>query len=319
MKAILLFTLFFAFLVTAVAQSETPQSGAEAQTSEEKIDLRGSFCALDESGEMSVFYCKDNQGNPIHKEEMLPILVNDARHRLEEGGVEIVSLEEFAARVSPDELMALAQGPNRGVNACFQKIYYRVDQFNRLPENHEIADQLRTLAAALHEAGVCDLPVQRQNFNNINIQNSQDVLHHFLCISNSESVFGTRNIGMGGRGPWGIHPAHNQRAGTTAFLDGRTTTLRRNGVCYPSQAIVRDSNGREIKESNRYRNYDVIVDNAKCAMTLYRDRGFRDWGTTSAWGSNRHCSKNTRDRLQFFKHIGPLGCCTAACRARFND
>lgn len=288
-----------------------------AQEAEEQTGLAGSFCAIDETGENTVFYCKDNLGNPIHREEMLPILSESAKAGLIDAGVEIVSFEEFVGRVTEEELLALPGGPNEGMQACIYKSYYRTNEFNRLPENHEIARQLRTLAQALQEAGVCDLPVKSQNFNDINIQSSQDVLHHFLCISNSESVFGTRNIGQGGRGPWGIHPAHNQRAGTSAFLDGKTRTLQRDGVCYPSRAIVRDANGVEIKQSDRYREYPVILDNARCAMTLYRERGFRDWGTTSAWGSNRHCSKATRDRLQFFKHIGALGCCTDACRSRY--
>lgn len=314
MKSILIFTLLIAFMVTAVAQ-ET--SGAEVTS---KSDLRGSFCAIDnESSELTVFYCKDNQGNPVHKEEVEPILAGEIQARLEERHVEIVSIEEFAARVTPEEILAISQGPNTGENACFERIYYRTNEFNKLSTNHPVIEQVKILAKALQEAGVCDLPVKKQNFNSINITNSQDVLHHFLCISNSESVFGTRNIGLGGRGPWGIHPAHNQKAGTKAFLDGRTVTLKRNGACHPSQAIVRNSSGVEIKESDRYKAYPVILDNARCAMTLYRERGFRDWGSTSAWGSNRHCSANTRNRLEFFKHIGALGCCTDACRARFNQ
>ena len=308
MKALLVFTLLFAFLVTAVAE----------ETSSPR--LSGSFCALDESGEMSVFYCKDNQGNPIFRQEMEPILSNLAQTRLQEEGAELVSFEEFAARVSPTELMALATGPNKDIQACIERVYYRTEEFNGLPQDHRIAHQLRRLAQALQDAGVCELPVQRQTFNSIDIRTNQDLLHHFLCISNSESVFGTRNIGIGGRGPWGIHPAHNQPKGSRAFLDGRTTTLGYDGLCYPSQAVVRDGTGREIKESDRYLDPAVILDNARCAMTLYRERGgFRPWGTTSAWGSNRHCSKTTRDRLQFFKHIGALGCCTDECRARYQD
>lgn len=280
------------------------------------------ICVLDESNpDVSIFMCKDLKENATHYQEIVPLLAHEAKLHLEDMGVKMVSFEEFVARVTPNDLLELQRGniEEGEVKPCFERVYYRVNEFNGLPDNHATVRRLKTLAKALQEAGVCELPVKRQNFNSINIQSQQDVLHHFLCISNSESVFGSRNIGMGGRGPWGIHPAHNQRKGTTAFLDGKTRTLPRDGVCYPSKAIVRNNAGQEIKQSSLYEQYDVILDNAKCAMTLYRESGFRDWGTTRAWGSNRHCSKSTRDRLQFFKHIGAAGCCTDACRQRFTD
>lgn len=283
--------------------------------------MENTFCAIDSETyeDRDVWYCKDPATNSIHTEEVFPILSHGVQVALEERGGRVVSFEEFAVHAKPEELEQLGLSPSGDENLCPMEVYYRVDEFNGLPQNHRVVNQLRRLATALHQAGVCDLPVQRQNFNNINIQTSQDVLHHFLCISNSESVFGTRNIGQGGRGPWGIHPMHNQRAGTTAFVDGRTTTLRRDGLCYPSQAVVRDSDGREIRESDRYLNENVILDNARCALTLYRQNGFGDWGRGRSWGSNRHCSESTRDRLQFFKNIGALGCCTDECRARYND
>lgn len=282
------------------------------------------ICVLDEThSEKSVFMCKDFEHGEVHYQEVLPILAHEAVVGLEEMGVKMVSAEEFVARVTPQDLIKLKQASPYSqdeVKPCFERVYYRVNEFNNLGDNHKTVRQLKKLANALQEAGVCDLPVKRQNFNSINIQSSQDVLHHFLCISNSESVFGTRNIGMGGRGPWGIHPAHNQRKGTRAFLDGKTRTLPYDGLCYPSKAIVRDGNGDEIKVSDRYLDDEVILDNAKCAMTLYKERGgFAPWGKSSSWGSNRHCSRSTRDRLQFFKHIGAAGCCTAACRQRHTD
>jgi hypothetical protein len=277
------------------------------------------FCALDETGEASVFYCKDPKSGGTHVQEIHPLMAHEAVVGMGEEGISVISMEEFVARVTMTELEQMGKGPNAEVTECFQKIYYRVNQFNRLPTSDATVQRLIQLATALQQAGVCDLPVKNQNFNSINIQSSQDVLHHFLCISNSESVFGRDNIGQGGRGPWGIHPMHNQPSGTRAFVDGRTVTLKRNGQCYPSRAIVRDANGVEIKRSSAYRDEAVILDNAKCAMTLYRQKGFTDWGRTNVWGSNRHCSSTTRNRLEFFKHIGPLGCCTEACRKRFTD
>lgn len=281
-----------------------------------------SFCTLDETGENTVFYCKEPGVAGLHKQEVNPLIVHGLSMELRSHGVEIVTPLEFTLRVDPNQLLKDLQALNAPPAGCgtYQKVYYRVNQFNSLPSGHRIVDQLEKLADALHEAGVCDLNVKSQNFNNININTKEDLLHHFLCISNSESVFGTRNIGMGGRGPWGIHPMHNLPAGSNAFVDGGTKRLSRDGLCYPSQSVVRDSNGTEIKQSDRYLDEEVIRDNASCAMTLYKKRGgFRSWGTTNAWGSNRHCSKATRDRLQFFKHLGAKGCCTKKCRQRFTD
>lgn len=279
---------------------------------------------MDESGSMTKFYCRDFATGNVFTELIEPLQVEAVTRALSEKGASLVSLNEFVIQMSTEELNRLGLGPNE-VNdlACVEKVYYRVEEFNQLPSTDPTVGRLKELARALQEAGVCNLPVARQTFNNINIQTSDDVLHQFLCISNSESVFGRDNIGMGGRGPWGIHPAHNQAAGTSAFLDGRTVTLKRNGLCYPGNAVVRNSSGTEIKESSRYKNYEVRLANAKCAMVLYQRsgskgsmRGFRDWGTTSSWGSNRHCSSTSRDRLQFMKHIGLDGCCSQACKDR---
>lgn len=284
----------------------------------EEID---GFCYIDdESEESNVFYCKENQKGTTFVQRVDPLLSHEAQLGLEETGVRFITKEEFSWLVTPEELLKMmGEGPNGEMLACFERVYYRTNEFNRLRTNDATIQRVIKLARALQEAGVCDLPVKKQNFNSIGIENSQDVLHHFLCISNSESVFGRENIGQGGRGPWGIHPMHNQKAGTRAFVDGRTVTLRRNGVCYPSRAVVRDANGAEIKQNSAYHDEAVILDNAKCAMTLYREKGFTDWGRTNVWGSNRHCSANTRDRLEFFKHIGALGCCTQECRQRYTD
>lgn len=280
------------------------------------------YCSIQSEESKSTFFCLDMERKVMFEQDVEPISELAYQVQLEDQGVRFVSPEEFMLKSVEAGAQVVKQEPPV---ACFEEIYYRVDEFNRLPTNHSAIASLKELAKSLHAAGVCNLPIAR-GLTSLDIKDSDDVLQHFLCISNSESVFGTRNIGQGGRGPWGIHPMHNQRAGTRAFVDGKTSTLRRNGACYPSKAVVRDKNGVEIKDSKRYMANDVRLDNAKCAMTLYKQsngrggiRGFSDWGTGKAWGSNRHCTKNMRTKLNFGKFLGELSCCSAACKNKFTS
>jgi hypothetical protein len=154
--------------------------------------------------------------------------------------------------------------------------------------------------------GVCQVKPEKENYQGIDIRTPDDLLEHFLCISNSESRFGQTNIGMGGRGPWGIHPMHNSARGK---------------ICYGLQSVVR-SGSREIKKNEAYKNPKVIRDNAACALRLYQmngpGNGFKPWGTGSAWGSNRHCSKATRKKFQFGKYLGALSCCSEECKRKYG-
>lgn len=271
---------------------------------------------------MSHFLCLDETEREIHSVKVESFFENSYRTTLEDDGVKFITPEDLSIRALSSSAKLIGMEPPV---SCLEKIYYRSNEFNALPANHPVIENVKELARALHSAGVCELPVAK-NISSLGIENSDDVLQQFLCISNSESVFGTRNIGMGGRGPWGIHPMHNQRAGTRAFVNSKTTTLKKNGACYPGQAVVRDANGVEIKESNRYLNAGVRQDNASCAMILYKQsngrggiKGFQDWGTTNAWGSNRHCTKNMRTNMEFTKHIGELACCSQACKNRVSS
>ena len=306
----------------AKGQSEQPSEDFSdvAAQQKEKNSVRSSYCSIVQAAESSDFYCFDGVSGTALYKEFNPLEEGTIQAELEEKNVEFVELEEYAKRIIRDGIKEIVGKENVPLQPCFQKIYYRVDEFNRLPTNHSTVQNVIKLAQALHKAGVCELDVKSQNFNGINVNSIDDVLHHFLCISNSESVFGTRNIGMGGRGPWGIHPMHNQSAGTRAFTGGKTVTLKRNGICHHlPKSIVRNSNGVEIKQSDRYKDSEVQLQNAKCAMVLYKEKGFRDWGASSAWGSNRHCSASTRNRLQFNKHLGPeLGCCSQSCKNKLK-
>ncbi|MAF78020.1 MAG: hypothetical protein CME60_07645 [Halobacteriovoraceae bacterium] len=308
LRAIILNSFLFPLLLTASSYAEQSAEAGE------------SYCSIHQGEESSDFYCFDSVSKTAFKKEVNPLEEEYWKREFEDRGVAIISVEDYSQRIVVDGVEQILGAGSAPGGSCLEKVYYRVDEFNALPTSHSTVQNVIALARALHQAGVCELDVKGQSFNGINISSPDDVLHQFLCISNSESVFGTRNIGMGGRGPWGIHPMHNQAAGTRAFTGGRTVTLDRNGVCYGlPRAIVRDSNGREIKESNRYRDPAVQLQNAQCAMILYRQNGFRDWGTSNAWGSNRHCSASTRNRLQFNKHLGPeLGCCTQSCKSRLR-
>lgn len=283
---------------------------------------------IDESGEFTVFHCRDDETKTFHKKAVEPILANEFSLFLEEKGVKIVSAEEFLQRTLLENISQLQDGSTEDPSCRFYpereyRTYYKSKEFNALPANHPAILRLTVLAQAMHDAGVCDIPVRKQNFNSIDVRYSDDLLQQFLCISNSESLFGAENIGMGGRGPWGIHPMHNQKAGTMAYANGTKFKLKKNGICYPGQAIVRDSNGAEIKQNSKYFDPKVILDNARCALIMYQtpgsNGGLAPWGTGDKWGSNRHCSKKERDRLKFSKYLGTLSCCSQACKDQIQE
>lgn len=280
------------------------------------------FCFADESGPTTVYHCRDEKNKTSHRFEFEPLEAPFFELETSEKGVEFIDAEEFIRRTTLGDMNSVLNGNLMEPGTCGGpeqefKSYYKVEEFKRLGVDHPVIQHLRELAQAMHDAGACSVPVRKENFNSIDVRSRDDLLQQFLCISNSESVFGQRNIGMGGRGPWGIHPMHNQKKGSRAYVDGKTTRLKQNGICYPSQAVVRDADGEEIKINSRYFDEEVIFDNAKCALKLYQREGslggFSAWGKGKSWGSNRHCSKKTRDRLNFSKYLGKLACCSKEC------
>ncbi len=283
------------------------------------------YCFEDDTKELSVFYCR-NDGDGTHaKYPVEPIFAVSFAEHLKSKGVDIVTAEEFMKRSNGNIWDVFAEGAlaaaeKMGCPAIEEEYrsYFRYKEFNALSSNDPVIKHLAVLADALHEAGVCDIPVRKENFNSIDVRSKDDLLQHFLCISNSESVFGQSNIGMGGRGPWGINPGHTQRKGTYSYISGSKQKLKKDGICYPSKAVARDENGAELKVNSLYFDEEVILDNAKCALTLYKVDGslggFSSWGKGKSWGSNRHCSKTTRDRLKFTKFLGTKACCSSACK-----
>ncbi len=283
------------------------------------------YCFEDDTNELSVFYCRNDGDGTFAKYPVEPIFAARFSEHLKSKGVDIVTAEEFLQRSNGNIWEVFAEGAvaaaeKMGCPAIDEEYrsYYRHKEFNALSSDDPVIKHLEVLADALHEAGVCDLNVRKENFNSIDVRSKDDLLQHFLCISNSESLFGQNNIGMGGRGPWGIHPGHTQKKGTYSYINGSKQKLKEDGICYPSKAIARDESGAELKVNGLYFDEEVILDNAKCALTLYRVEGylggFAPWGKGSSWGSNQHCSKTTRDRLKFTKFLGEKACCSSACK-----
>jgi hypothetical protein len=277
------------------------------------------FCQVDISGEQFQFRCHDSTEGENYSAAVDPLLAGEFSAKLQDKGVEIVEAEEFLRRTLQNSVSSASQGP-RVCEYCLEReyrSYFRSQEFNALDANSPVIQHLRLLAEALHQAGVCQINPKIENYNDIGINSPDDVLQHFLCISNSESVFGQRNIGMGGRGPWGIHPMHNLKKGSS--IPGSSRRMDRDGLCYGTQAVVRDKNGAEIKQTQAYRTPEVIRDNAACALKIYQfnasQDGFRAWGTSKSWGSNRHCSLTTKRKYKFKKILGKLACCTNACRS----
>ena len=276
-------------------------------------------CSFDKRAGGTILKCldrknRDSSGWALQSEDssftkkVHPLEAGDIKADLIDRGVEFIdsaSFEIVSFFKTVDEINAQELAKNR---LCPQKVSYKKNEFNQLDDEHPTIVRLRSLAKALKMAGVCELPIRKTKTKiDIDINNNDDLLEHFLCISNDESVFGRDNIGIGGRGPWGINPLHNEKKGS---------------LCYQSQAVVRNKEGEEIKKSELYLNDEVRMDNAKCAFKLYLredgNAGFTAWGTTSKWGSNRHCSRSDKKGFQFRKYLKAEACCSKACKEKAN-
>lgn len=265
------------------------------------------ICSYDERDTETTFFCMNKDTKKPMDYTVPSIAHKSVLEDIQAQESEIVSMEKYLAAASPFMVLDIAEGPNETIRSCwqFEKVAFTVKEFNALGTSDPAIDRLKALAKAMKDAGVCKVQVHNENYLDIGVTNNDELLHQFLCIANNESTLGKDNLGIGGRGPWGINPMHNKKKGT---------------ICYGTQAVVRDANGNEDKDkkrnNQRYMTDAVRLDNAKCALKLYdANNGLRDWGMGKKWGSNRHCSKSTRDKLQFMKHLGVLGCCSQTCMA----
>jgi hypothetical protein len=270
-----------------------------------ETDYSRFICTVDESGPASVFYCSHLDTGESFTQSVSPIEQSEIVATMKESGIQFTEMLDYIARVSGQALIAIREAGSQ-VSSCFKHVQYTVNEFNSLPTNHPTIVRVKELASVLKEAGVCELPiyssVNRDPFN-LGIQNNDDLLAHFLCIANTESTFGRGrdNIGMGGRGPWGIHPTEH---------DGR------GEICDDLNPIARLPSGVEDRNGARYENRPARLANAKCALRLYaKKEGLRDWGQSNgSWGSNRRCSKAQRDRFHFTGFLKADACCSQQCK-----
>lgn len=258
-------------------------------------------CTVDERTEMTKFLCLDKITGERFDQDVEPIEAMDAMATLRDNGVEFITSDQ------PNYTVLLAQffpgfDPTR---ACFQQIQFTIEEFNRLGQSSPHIRRAQAVATALKNAGVCSQTIRRDNTNlGLQITNHDQLLQHFLCVSNHESTFGrgTDNLGRGGRGPFGINPIHVRNSG---------------GICDDLTRAVLPDTGDRTERGARYENATVREQNARCALRLYNANGYRDWGTsTTSWGTNRHCSARLRARYNFERNLGAAACCSQTCRDR---
>lgn len=185
------------------------------------------------------------------------------------------------------------------------QVQYTVGEFNSLGSNSPHIARARAVANAMKQAGICRQAIKRDNTGlGLQITNHDQLLQHFLCVSNHESTFGrgVDNIGQGGRGPFGINPIHVRNSG---------------GICDDLTQAVQSDSGTRAQRGARYENATVRRQNAQCALRLYDANGYRDWGTSrTSWGTNRFCSARERGRYNFERNLGEAACCSQACKQR---
>lgn len=275
-----------------------------ADQSSVEVTGKNLYCTVDASGELSVFYCADGNTKEEYIHSVDPLLEREIIQGMKEENIDVVDSVEYFKRNFKHEMEGVSKLGIPPV-ACFERVGYKTSEFTALPQGHKTIMRVQELVSVLKEAGVCSIDVEKESYLGIDIKNNDDVLEHFLCISNNESTFGNGrdNIGDGGRGPFGINPIHNDEPGDP---------------CYPGQAVRRDSRGRELKDYKLYLNRVTRLANARCAIELYKRKGFTDWSETRKWGSNRHCDRDKKKRFNFSKYLGAEMCCTSACRAKFE-
>lgn len=154
------------------------------------------YCFEDDTKELSVFYCRNDGDGTYAKYPVEPLFAASFSEHLKSRSVDIVTAEEFMMRSNGNIWEVFAEGAvaasdKMGCPAIDEEYrsYFRYKEFNALSSNDPVIQHLEVLVDALHEAGVCDVSVRKENFNSIDVRSKDDLLQHFLCISNSESFW----------------------------------------------------------------------------------------------------------------------------------
>ncbi|MBH46848.1 MAG: hypothetical protein CME71_01615 [Halobacteriovorax sp.] len=267
-------------------------------------------CSVTHSDWLSTVSCIDQLTSEQYSHSVEPIQLNDLIARLRENGA-VFDEERYNGQLITSAVLRSDEMGNFKP-LCFEQIRYTSSEFNRLSRSSSDLSRARAIATALKDAGVCSQAIQRDTTGlNIDVSNNDQLLQHFLCIANGESTFGrgADNIGMGGRGPFGIHP---------------TEHTGRNGICSGLSPIVTAEETASAKRNRTkaqrgasYENATVRRENARCALRLYSRNNYRDWGrSNTSWGTNHECSASQRARFNFERQLGEAACCSEACKRR---
>tara|TARA_R110000868_G_scaffold25366_6_gene98880 strand:- start:2808 stop:3737 length:930 start_codon:yes stop_codon:yes gene_type:complete len=296
------------FLILLFSSSSFASSLGEAP--DQSQDAFPVTCSVTHSDWLSTVTCIDTLTSQQYSQNVEPIQLNDLIARLRENGA-IFDDQRYSGQLITSAVLRSDEFGNFR-QMCFEEIRFTSSEFNRLTSRSGDLARARAIATALKDAGVCTQAIQRDTTGlNIGVSNNDQLLQHFLCIANGESTFGrgADNIGMGGRGPFGIHPTEHTGSG---------------GICSGLSAIVASEETTSAKRNRTraqrgaaYENATVRRDNARCALRLYARRNYRDWGrSNTSWGTNHECSASQRARFNFERQLGEAACCSEACKSR---
>lgn len=267
-------------------------------------------CSVAQSDWLSTVTCIDDLTGEQFSQKVEPIQLNDLVSSLQENGA-VFDDDRYNKQLFTN---AVIRTDKFGVfpTQCFDRVRFTAREFNRLRPNDSNIIRAKAIARALKTAGVCQSPIKSDNTRlGLGVSNNDQLLQHFLCISNGESTFGrgADNIGMGGRGPFGIHPTlHTGPGDICADI---------NPIVDAEETRSALRNRTKAQRGASYENATVRRDNAACALRLYERNGYRDWGTQSTnWGTNHECNARQRASFNFEKNLGADACCSDACRER---
>ena len=269
-------------------------------------------CSVTHSDWLSTITCIDPLTSEQYSHKVEPIQLRELVARLRENGA-VFDEQKYNDQLFTNAVLRSDEFGNFR-QMCFEEIGFEASAFNRLTSSSSDLSRVRAIATALKQAGVCSQEIKRDTTGlNIGVSNNDQLLQHFLCISNGESVFGrgADNIGMGGRGPFGIHPQHAERGKICSDIKAIITSEE------PRAGRRNLSSAERLRIGRLYEPANIRRDNAKCALRLYEQSNYRDWGRSSTtWGTNHECSATQRARFNFERQLGEAACCSEACKRR---